>query len=89
MAKNCPKCGEVEEQWSEHTEICPTYVEVNSYPEAWYHLHGKGISGLRHSHPLRDGESVDDPDHDHEGGPEDPEVDQRGIGRAIYWDHAR
>jgi len=35
------------------------------YPEGWFHLHGKALSGLRHSHPLRDGEDADHPDHEH------------------------
>lgn len=30
-----------------------------------YHLHGKAISGHRHAHRLRPGESRDDPDHVH------------------------
>lgn len=64
-------------------------VEVTAYPEHWLHLHGKAISGCRHSHPLRTGESRDAPDHHHEGDPaaetgEDGYVDQRGLGRAVY-----
>jgi hypothetical protein len=49
------------------------------YPEELFHLHGKALSGVRHAHPLRDGESRDEPDHEHEGDEEDE------TGRAIYW----
>lgn len=62
-------------------------VEVAAYPEDWYHLHGKALSGMRHSHPLRDGEDPDEPDHDHEGEytlPRGGEVDRRGVGAALY-----
>lgn len=80
----CPKCG-VERMvgtdgYDEHSVLCPTAVDVNPiYPEEMFHLHGKAISGERHSHPLREGESVDDPDHYHS--------ESRAVGKAIYWDH--
>lgn len=55
-------------------------VEVLAYPEEWFHLHGKALSGLRHSHPLKDGEDPDKPWHYHEGenGPRLLDVDRRG-----------
>lgn len=62
-------------------------VEVQAYPEEWQHLHGKSMSGLRHSHPLKPGEDPDEPWHDHEGYftlPWDSEVDRRGVGAALY-----
>ncbi len=65
---------------------------VSAYPGEWYHLHGKAISGLRHSHPLRDGEDRDDPAHYHEGGdllPIGGDEDRRGVGRALYPPAAR
>lgn len=63
-------------------------IEVIAYPEECLHLHGKAISGLRHSHPLKPGENPDDPWHDHEGefGMCDvPDgADRRGAGAALY-----
>lgn len=72
-------------------------IEVESYGEELFHLHGKSLSGLRHSHPLRPGENVDSPDHIHEGDDawltdsiwndavEVPDgVDRRGYGAALY-----
>jgi hypothetical protein len=50
------------------------------HPEDWRHLHGKALSGHRHSHRLRPGESVDEPDHWHEG--RGPEQDARP--EAVY-----
>lgn len=45
------------------------------YPEEWFHLHGKAMSGHRHSHPMRPGEDCDDPDHDHPVGDPDGPAD--------------
>lgn len=68
-------------------------VPVVAYPEEWFHLHGKALSGLQHSHPLRDGEDPDDPDHRHAGEDADDEtqarwseqdIDRRGDGPALY-----
>ena len=67
-------------------------VEVQAYPEDWYHLHGKAISGLRHSHPLKLGEDRDEPWHDHEGewipsiAATAPGEDRRGVGAALYFE---
>lgn len=72
--------------WWEDPDECER-VEVAAYPEEWYHLHGKAMSGLRHSHPLRNGEDQDNPWHDHEGEftlPHGGEVDRRGVGVALY-----
>lgn len=71
-----------------HTPDGHERVEVVAYPEEWLHLHGKALSGLRHSHPLRPGESVDEPWHYHEGelAEDVPEgVDDRGYGAALYF----
>lgn len=62
-------------------------VEVDAYPDEWRHLHGKALSGLRHTHPLRPGEDPDEPWHTHEGEftlPPGGNVDRRGVGAALY-----
>ena len=66
-------------------------MEVFAYPEKWQHLHGKALSGLRHSHLLKPGESADDPDHMHEGELDESHSDMdsdhkhsQGCGAAIY-----
>lgn len=64
-------------------------VEVLAYPDDLLHLHGKAMSGLRHSHPLKPGEDRDEPWHDHEG-EWDPTLatgaeDRRGVGAALYF----
>jgi hypothetical protein len=64
-------------------------VQVVAYGDELLHLHGKALSGLRHSHPLKPGENRDAPWHDHEGewdrslagSDEDP----RGVGAALYF----
>lgn len=82
----CPACGVAMPYPGYHNEGHPDAIDVVAYPEQWLHLHGKAISGLRHSHPLRDGKRRHAPDHDHEGPRDqrDPR-DPRGVGRAIYY----
>lgn len=63
-------------------------VEVSAMPEEWLHLHGKALSGLRHSHPLKPGEDVSSPWHDHEGEWVDEWTGQpgrRAAGAALYF----
>ena len=81
----CDGCGVLMDYPGEHVARCPhEVVEVVIHPEEMYHLHGKAISGLRHSHPLRDGESRDEPDHEHEP-VYDKDADRHNYGRAVYW----
>src|SRR5262245_54228512 len=51
-------------------------VEVITYPERWYHVHGRVLNGVRHAHPLRPNEEPDEPEHLHEG--------RGGMGAALY-----
>ena len=87
--------GVIATAYLQNEAVSDSHVEPAQVPEApWpmydedlLHLHGKALSGLRHSHPLRESESRDDPDHHHAGYDLlswNADVDRRGVGAPVY-----